>query len=398
MSTASTLPAVSVPHTRAAPSQLFLVLWALFPVLVPFYLFGRTPVSPAGSLGMVKHGPVKVEGGVPQPADFLMAGVMGLVFFGIGFRFHLRLLTVIKALGWFVAYTVLVNVTWSLMVDDPELSLLKSSLFYFYDFMLFCSFLVLHWQFQDRLLRVTVYAVAASVFLQALLSPLAMERSQFRQALFFNNFNQLGYYAVLSATLFFVGSRYFRVSAALQICFYVAVAYLAILSLSKAAIFAFALLVLLAFVSRPGILLVGTATLGGILLLDIDDLAAKLEQRLTAQEADDSLAKRGYDRIVHHAPYLVFGAGEGANYRFVSEHAGEMHSSFGSLLFSYGIIGLALFAFMLFAVFRRGNFKDLLFLLPPFLYGLAHQGLRFTLFWVLLAFLCCLGKRTPNIV
>lgn len=51
---------------------------------------------------------------------------------------------------------------------------------------------------------------------------------------------------------------------------------------------------------------------------------------------------RGYDRITLYPEYILYGAGEMANKRFVKSYQQlEMHSAFGTILFSYGIIGFS---------------------------------------------------------
>src|SRR5918994_582076 len=77
------------------------------------------------------------------------------------------------------------------------------------------------------------------------------------------------------------------------------------------------------------------------------DLVDRVDSRLgtIGEQGDDSLAGRGYDRIWRHPEHLVFGAGEGAGLRF-TEFGGlvkEMHSTLGTVLFSYGIVGFSLF-------------------------------------------------------
>src|SRR5207244_2905269 len=101
-------------------------------------------------------------------------------------------------------------------------SFVQSALFYIYDILLLLTFLVLHAVFRLRFLRLTVHAIAASVFLQVLLSPLATVPSWHRQTLFFTNENQLGYFALLATTVFFLGTRHFRLPSFYQGSFYAA--------------------------------------------------------------------------------------------------------------------------------------------------------------------------------
>jgi hypothetical protein len=385
----------------AAPTRAYLALWAVFPVLVPFYLMGTVKSAPqlAGEVLSPHHPHTKVESGVPQIADFWMAGTMLLVFGGIGIVLWARYVPAVKAYAWFVAYVIVVNGIWSVWIRDSDWPLMRSALFYTYDFLLLLTFLTLYSCFGNALLRVTMYAVAASVLLQAALSPWGIDRTTVRQALFFNNPNQLGYFALLAGTVFYLCSRQVRAGVLLETVVYVAVAFLAAVSLSKAAVVALGLLLVLVFLKRPILLLLAGAFIL-VVLANVDSLtvlAEKLERRLDTYAADDSLEQRGYDRILNHPEYLLFGAGEGAHSRFISGHPGEMHSSWGTLLFCYGIIGTALFVWGLFLLLRRVDLRASLCLVPIFLYGSAHQGLRFSLFWVVLAVLGCLAPRAEPV-
>jgi hypothetical protein len=109
-----------------------------------------------------------------------------------------------------------------------------------------------------------------------------------------------------------------------------------------------------------------------------------------ANEADrpDEITEwqyRGYDRISNHPEYLIFGAGEGGYNRFdtfIDNH--EMHSSFGTIVFCYGIPGIVLFTLFVFSLLKKLPWFYLVYALPLFAYGVTHMGLRFTIFWVAL--------------
>lgn len=382
--------------------DLSLTIWALFLILVPFYFMGKVPVAPAEapkwrSFTRPQEITIKVQGGVAQIADFVMLGLMALVFGALGVRLLPAHAPIVYVLGGFVCYVALVNLAWGAATD--EMSLVYNTLFYVYNFVLFLTALTLYATFKEEFLRVTLHAIAASVFLQVLLSPVAPDKSVFRQALFFNNPNQVGYYAILAATLFFLGSRRFPLSVGYQVCFYAAVIYLNLLCLSKAALAAVAFLLVLVLLERPLTLLLGigiaaVVLAGTFLVQDADSgLLSNLTRRMAVREADETWEGRGYDRIWNEPQYLFFGAGEGAYQRFRSVLNSELHSSLGNLLFSYGLIGLGLFGYGLFLICRGADLRLLLALVPTFIFGLFHPGLRFTLFWVLLAFFCCLTRN-----
>jgi hypothetical protein len=380
----------------AAPGRIYLVVWALIPVLVPFYLMGRDPKAQQHPGALTARWAPKTEGGVPQVADYVAAAFMALVFAGLGLCLVRSTVPVVRAFALYVGHVALVNACWAAWLGQT--SLWMSTVFYLYEFLLFLTFLVLYARFGEQLLRVTAHAVAASVFLQVLLSPLAIQRGWARQPLFFHNENQLGHFAVVSATLFFVAGKRFPVRLGYRLAFYGGAVYLAVLSVSKAALLGIGLLVVLAILERPSRFLGAGLVLGALLLGAaalprdmVPDAVASLEQRLSAEESDDTLEARGYDRILYHPEYLFFGAGEGVYARFRSAQVSELHSSFGTILFSYGVVGVGLFAYGLYLICRPDP-KLALSLLPPFAVGLAHNGMRFPLLWVLLAFLCCVAR------
>jgi hypothetical protein len=371
--------------TNATPMPRYLLgLWAAYPLLVPFYLMGKTPVP----------GTAKVEGGVPQIADYYLIALMGLVFTTLPFRLSRAAVAPVLALAGFVVYTALVNLTWATALED--MSLLKNTLFYAYDGMLLLTCLVLYAHFDDAFLRVTVYAVGGSLLLQAALSPLAMSSASPRQALFFNDENQLGYFCVLAGTIVVLGAQRFALRPRYQALFYVAIAYLALLSQSRGALLGLAVLTVVALLGRPFRLLLvcgGACAVAAVLMLDPPSMS-KTEERYVVGSEYDTAGGRGYDRIVNYPEHILLGAGEGAYARFRSDlYASELHSTYGTLLFCYGIPGTVLFTLSLVLFFARDP-RIALFLMPAMAHSLGHQGMRFAFFWAMLAFLGACAVRS----
>lgn len=358
--------------------KVFLRIWSVYLLLVPFYLMGKTPIP----------GTEKVEGGVPQLADYYLTVVMILVFSALPFRLNRWTVCVVGSMLGFVFYTGLVNGAWAVSLEDS--ALLKSTVYYAYDGLLLLTCLVLYANFQEQFLYVTVQALTASVVLQAILSPLAIQPTHSRQELFFNNENQLGYFCLLAATIFVLGARRFSIRLRYQLIFYAAVAYLALLAQSRGALMGLTALAIVAQLGRPLRLLFGLgAVLGLYLLLTMTpSFLPKSAERLVVQGEYDTLATRGYDRIVNYPEYILFGAGEGAYERFRSElYASEIHSSYGTLLFCYGIPGTALFTLGLLCICRPDP-RMALYLIPALVHSFSHHGARFASFWTLLAFVC----------
>ena len=84
---------------------------------------------------------------------------------------------------------------------------------------------------------------------------------------------------------------------------------------------------------------------------------------------------------------MLFGLGS-QNAREIIGH--EVHSTLGSVLNNYGLIGLTLFGTVIFSwakrIWNAHGFIGLICMVgPPMLYGITHNGTRFTFFWLLFA-------------
>lgn len=222
----------------------------------------------------------------------------------------------------------------------------------------------------------------------------------------FNNPNQLGYFSVclLSITflLYFGKQLSYRIAAAV---FAVALL-LSILSLSKAAMIANLAVIVLALKparSRKGILGWALAGLVGVLYLfqqyqggAFDDFLFVQRLANIANENDSSLASRGYFAFVEgNDLQLLLGMGT----QNINEMIGhEVHSTFASVFNNYGIAGLIFFAVAIFIWAARmwqalGLVGFICVVTPPMLYGITHNGSRFTFFWLLYAASMAFAER-----
>ena len=99
---------------------------------------------------------------------------------------------------------------------------------------------------------------------------------------------------------------------------------------------------------------------------------------------------RGYGRLFAFPEYVLLGAGEGEFNRFGIGHQLELHSAPATLIFSYGLPGVLLLGGWVFAIVRANSVQRLMLLAPAAIYLLTHQGLRFTMLWVVVALLAAL--------
>jgi hypothetical protein len=366
-------------NIAALKTNAFLKLWFVYPLLVPFHLWGKTPVEGTSS----------VVGGVPQLADIYLTGIMGLAFTMLPVRFGRPVVFVVSALVLFVAYTAVVNLAWAAGLEDPRI--LKYTVFYAYGVCLFLTCVILYQNFGEEFLYVTTVAVGVSVILQVVLSPVAPRSMYSRTALFFSSENHLGYFCVLSGTIFALGSQRFSIRLPYRLIVYSVLAYLVFISQSRGALLGLGALVILESVQHPiRMLLTLSAAVAVLLVINFSPgLLSNHEERLVVAGEYDTFATRGYDRLVNYPEYILLGAGEGAFERFRSAiFAFEIHSSFGTILFCYGIPGTLLFCLAIFFICKP-HLRIALYIIPAFIFGTSHQGLRFASFWVMLAFVYC---------
>lgn len=320
--------------------------------------------------------------GLPQPSDMIMA-VIGLHFFinsDKEFIYNNYLLVT------FVLYTLVINMIYTILLSDPSF---LPSLFY-YPFCLLIFVLGKNLEFNAKSLTYMRACYITLGFLLLVVNILFPTLSS-RQTVLFNNPNQLGYWALSMIIIYFYLFK--KIDAgnfnSAEVIIFLLFTYFVVASLSKAAIaalFLFYIMFALQNFKLKNFLSLLTLLLFAFYAFSKTGLYVYFIKRMEnfAQENDSSLQSRGYYRIFDFPQYLYFGSGQGSYGRFfkLSEHIIEIHSSIGTILFSYGLIGLALFCLMIISMTTWKNF--LIYLLPLFLYGLTHNGLKETNFWLLL--------------
>ncbi len=354
-----------------------LFVWACYVVLIPFYV---------------------VRGGLPQPGDALIVPLVPMALSGWNGRMSNSTLRAVRWLGAFTLWVCLVNLAWALILWEWGLSLLFP-LYYVYNGMFFLSALVLYQRFGDAFLRLTVWLVYVTVLFQCAASPF-MGAMHGRSKLFFSNPNQLGYYALLAGCVIALTHARLKMSLLRSSLMLAACGYLALLSTSRSSVSGVLLLIVLLTLSNPRVIIVTAIVAVGLAFIETPVYSSidTLQSRVTEDRAPGRsfFEQRGYDRIYNNKEYVLLGAGEGNPARFAETTmlgAAEIHSSVGTLIFSYGLVGCVLFVMFLRRLLRGVAFRTGLMLLPPALYSMAHQGLRFTMLWVMLALFAALKEQ-----
>ena len=356
-----------------------LAVWCLFVFMIPFYF---------------------LPSGLPQPGDVLVFVLVPVVLAGWNGRLNRLLSSAIRPLLWFTLWVCLINYGWALVAG--KWTALKAytifPLYYIFNAAVFSTGIILYQRFGQLILRITLDCVVAAVMVQVTVAILARGQA-YRDALFFNNANQLGYYALLAASLMAMAQRKLRIGLLKTSVVLLACAYLALLSASRSAVAGIAILFFLLVFQNPKIIIVASlAAVGLVTLGPVAQAIETVEQRVHRDRHMTFAEERGYDRMWKYKEYMIIGAGEGDVNRFNDnprQHGREIHSSIATVLFSYGIVGITLFMWFVVRIVRGAPIRTALMLLPTLAQTVAHQGMRFTMLWVLLAFFVALKMPGP---
>jgi hypothetical protein len=222
----------------------------------------------------------------------------------------------------------------------------------------------------------------------------------------FNNPNQLGYFSACLLSLSYLLYRYGEIRFLTALALFAASVFLAVVSLSKAAMIANFLVLVFTLRRQGGAQ--GTAVwiglvivvLGGAIFLFFNGYLDNFQfyDRIAnmGSESDSSLEERGYFAFRDATTaQLIFGMGSPEVFRIVGH---EVHSTFASILNYYGIVGFGLFT-SIFVIWSRALYRAyglagaIALQGPAILYGITHNGTRFSIFWLLFSASLALAKR-----
>jgi hypothetical protein len=282
--------AVGIPH---------LLLWLAFIIIFPFYA---------------------MPSGLPQPSTAVALLLMLVLVATVPIAFRRDALPAVQLLLLFVAYVVLINVMWATALGRFSLSgrdgLLIHPSYYVFNAAICLAGIVLNARFGRAFILITTYGAVLSVLLQTVASVFVHGGGDSRGMLFFNSPNQLGYYAVLCSTIVVFGAKRVPVSRWIVAGVFFSSGYLAVISMSRAAIIAVGVLAVLTLLSRPSAMLLAFGLFMAAFQL-FDPAGEVLEPSVVRlQSISETDPGRGYDRIWQHPEYWLMGAGEGALDRF----------------------------------------------------------------------------------
>lgn len=309
----------------------------------------------------------------------------------------------LKLFAIILVYQAVVNVAWYMAVRDDRM--LVSILYYVFNFIALYTAL---WVYKLVGLERTIRGLTLGCFLGVLIAGIGAFASRgmgSRNMALFNNPNQLGYFGVIALTVLACFPKAF--SRRQRVMVAVLSAWLVIVSASKAAFLGMAGLAI-AYSIFAGERKSVSALLRRIFLLLIlftifylfffsensiitgNKSVMYLRRRIFRMntESDSSLEEgRGYGRILETGVHFLWGMGEGGYSRFAALTGKEAHSTYVNLIVSYGWFGFAAYVFFFYRIIRGKNGatrRNLACLSGLLLYFITHNGIRNTLFWILL--------------
>ena len=294
-----------------------------------------------------------------------------------------------------VIWAVVVNGTWSVLRGNGGYALPMA--YYVYNFVLVTFVATTRAQYRAALDRVLGWGVVAGAAgqLGLILSVGATSRASGS----FNNPNQLGFWSICMMAVYILVRRPHQLQRDLLII--PALAYCQFVTTSRAGVLGFLLLIAiwlhqvtsrsrhrrLAMLVFGAMLLSAPALPAAATYLGNLEMVGRFEARFNKSNAVDEVGLRNTDRITKYPQYTILGAGEGDLARFPHSLPIEIHSTPGTILFSYGIPGSLLFLAFLIGVLRQLTWPQRGVAAALFLYSITHNGLRFPFFWFTMAVL-----------
>lgn len=358
--------------------------------LLPVYIFSSGGVQPAHLILALFSVACILKRGFPsEPWFFFLAGVAIYSFFVESFY---------VAVG-------------------AEVTSLITSVFFFYN--LFLVSAVYSYCVRYGLSDIkpgVVVACAIAIITVSTVGVSLQEGGQGRAIGTFNNPNQLGYFSVCILSLTYLLYSHGHLKYIVAVGIFAFAIFLSIASLSKAAMVANLIVIFLALKPvnredepRNKFLAIGFTVFWILLVLlglgfilasyfdgNLDKYLFVKRLQGMSHEDDSSLGSRGYFAFLEgNIIQILFGLGT----ERVSDIVGhEVHSTLASVLNNYGVLGFLMFSGVLviwgLKLWRAYGFIGMACLTgPAMLYGITHNGTRFTAFWILFAATMAMATR-----
>lgn len=340
--------------------------------------------------------------GLPQPSHILMLiSFLSVISFITRKAFGQQIVILLSVISFYIAIRQLI---YAMRTDHIDHVVLLPPIYFLFNTFLFAttSVLSIYMKNIEKYIKTGILLSLALALIGVFYFGFSLQAGDsgnfaYRAIGTFNNPNQLGYYSVCLAgiiSLLYVNKN---ISLITYLMYYVAILFLAVLSLSKAAMVSVVFYLIIFIKDKKSLFFfVSIVLLVFILFNSIDLENFKFMHRLEdiGSADDDNLEHRGYGILFNPDWRILIGWGEGFTYEGhegggIGGHFGEVHSTLGGMLISYGLIGLSLFIYFLLKVFSKsrksfGIVTSIILFMPLMLYGITHNGIRFSIFWIYL--------------
>ncbi|WP_083005026.1 hypothetical protein [Halomonas sp. GT] len=332
--------------------------------------------------------------GGPQLTDFVLIGFVGvMLLMSLGDK-HLKVSPFAICWGMMVLWVLMVCLSWTLILGTT--TFFRPAQFFLFNFlvgMALLRFLSVYGERATGLIRNGV-AIALLIAGSQVLLQLAMGVNRTTGS--FNNPNQLAYFSLCGVVVLLMLDDFHPRMRLLGLAG-LASGVLGILAASSLAAMGGGVLVLIGWAMANArqikhfarLLLLLPLLLLGVLFANISSdgqVLRNLEARMdrAPSKVDSVYEERKFDRLTNFPEYAILGAGEAERQRFAPYDGHEIHSSFVNMLFAYGLPGLGLFLLTIVIALRRAPLYVWAGVAGPLIYSTTHNGLRATLFWLVL--------------
>lgn len=337
--------------------------------------------------------------GNPQPADLLMFSGIALGLLHSLNQSVFKITPLIFSVLAFGIFTFSINLIHFMFFKD--LTFIKSSLYYLYNGAILIFVIWLFKRNPQVTWNYLYVGVIICFILEFLYLHFMPNARGFKLTGTFFNPNQLAKWSLVMASILII-MRFESKMKIIDYFIFLGLGYLILVSLSKAGLICYILMAItLGFsksVTKNVRFLIFTAAFFGSIIfanniqyfetaLETSSLTNKAFSELEGigQQKDESLEGRNYTRIFNNPQYILLGAGEGGYSRFQDSAKNlEIHSGLGTLIFSYGIFGTFLFFTILYQIVKNNNWYVFFLVALMMIYGLVHQNIRFSHFWLFL--------------
>ena len=332
--------------------------------------------------------------GGPQLTDVVLIGFVGVMLvMSLGDK-HLKVSPFAICWGMMVLWVLMVCLSWTLVLGTT--SFFRPVQFFLFNFLVGMALLRFLSVYGERATGIIRNGVAIALLIAGTQVLLQLAMGVNRTTGSFNNPNQLAYFSLCGVVVLLMLDDFHPRMRLLGLAG-LASGVLGVLAASSLAAMGGGVLVLIGWAMANArqikhfarLLLLLPLLLLGVLFANISSdgqVLRNIEARMdrAPSKIDSVYEERKFDRLTNFPEYAILGAGEAERQRFAPYDGLEIHSSFVNMLFAYGLPGLGLFLLTIVIALRRAPLYVWAGVAGPLIYSTTHNGLRATLFWLVL--------------